>query len=198
MHIVRHTTILKNRTETAYNAPEPPAALDNCAKPTDAGLLLKTVYTFFKNVSPTTQLGFPPPEPICEPSPKSKIPPRQRPEPILPRFMSSVLMGQALPPKDMVTVTEVEHAVTEINVLVRQSLERGGREGERGERRTEGEETLHVSHVLRVRYGCPDGCDLVGRAADEGGAGVDSGQGVVGAAKGDALAVHSHSYTQTQ
>jgi len=37
--------------------PDPPAAADNWANPTDAGDERNTVYTFFMNVSPTIQLG---------------------------------------------------------------------------------------------------------------------------------------------
>jgi len=37
--------------------PDPPAAVDNWANPTDAGEERNTVYTFFRNVSPTTQSG---------------------------------------------------------------------------------------------------------------------------------------------
>jgi len=37
--------------------PDPPAAIDNWANPTDAGDERNTVYTFFRNVSPTIQLG---------------------------------------------------------------------------------------------------------------------------------------------
>jgi len=37
--------------------PDPPAAIDNWANPTDGGDERNTEYTFFRNVSPTIQLG---------------------------------------------------------------------------------------------------------------------------------------------
>lgn len=39
--------------------PVPPAAVDNSANPTDAGEERYTVYTFFRNESPTIQSGLP-------------------------------------------------------------------------------------------------------------------------------------------
>lgn len=88
---------------------EPPALLDSCAKPTDAGLARKTLYTFFKNVSPTTQLGLPFPLDTEDPRSSTKIPPMHMLFSITPRFMSSGLMGHAEPPNAMDTLTVVEH-----------------------------------------------------------------------------------------
>lgn len=89
--------------------PEPPAAADSCANPIDGGLDRKTEYTFFKNVSPTTQLGFPSPPTMVLPSERSKIAPRHCELPCVtgPRFISAMLIGHTLPPKDRVTSTLV-------------------------------------------------------------------------------------------
>jgi len=48
-------------------APDPPAASDNCANPIEGGWERNTEYTFFKNVSPTTQFGLPDPLSILLP-----------------------------------------------------------------------------------------------------------------------------------
>lgn len=87
--------------------------LASCAKPTAAGLARKTEYTFLRNVSPMIQVGTP--EPLPTLVPMSKIPPAHIsvvvPEMELgiePRFMSAGLIDQVEPPKDILTVTEVE------------------------------------------------------------------------------------------
>jgi len=79
---------------------DPPAALESSANPTEAGSDLKTEYTFFRKVSPTTQLGFPPPASMLDPLVRSKIPPTQRSDEELglPKFISALLIGHALPP----------------------------------------------------------------------------------------------------
>ena len=45
--VVLDVSIYKLETVPENSAPDPPAALDNWANPTDAGLERKTVYTFF-------------------------------------------------------------------------------------------------------------------------------------------------------
>jgi hypothetical protein len=67
-----------------------------------------------KKVSPTTQEGLPEPEGMLLPRLRSKMAPRhcELPREIWPRFMSVVLIGHALPPKESVTETEVEQAAT--------------------------------------------------------------------------------------
>jgi len=45
--------------EPAEAVPDPPAAVDNWANPTDAGEERNTEYTFFRNVSPIIQSGLP-------------------------------------------------------------------------------------------------------------------------------------------
>lgn len=92
-------------------APDPPATLESCANPTEPGLpARKTEYTFFKKESPTTQEGLPEPEGMLLPRLRSKIAPRhcELPRETWPIFMSAALIGQALPPKESVTSTEVE------------------------------------------------------------------------------------------
>jgi hypothetical protein len=121
-------------------APDPPAAADNCAKPIDGGLARNTEYTFFystntherrrdgyyavsgsnfrgddgrtRKVAPMTQLGFPPPLTMLLPCVRSKMPPMhcELSVGIGPRFISAVLMGHDLPPKDMLIATSVAHA----------------------------------------------------------------------------------------
>jgi hypothetical protein len=107
--------------EEGETVPDPPAAADNCAKPTAGVPLLspvleevvprKTVYTFFRNTSPITQLGFPDPSGILLPKLRSNIPPRQLLDPCVtgPRFISLAEMGQEVPPKEMVVLMEVLH-----------------------------------------------------------------------------------------
>jgi len=53
--------------EPGVGVPDPPAAADNWANPTEAGVARNTEYTFFRNVSPTTQLGLPEPAGILTP-----------------------------------------------------------------------------------------------------------------------------------
>ena len=66
-----------------------------------------------RNVSPTTQLGLPPPAPICEPKPRSNIAPRQLPaSSSLPRLMSSWLTVHAFPPNENVIVGVASQAVS--------------------------------------------------------------------------------------
>ena len=67
-----------------------------------------------RKVSPTTHEGLPPPEPMLEPSPRSKMPPRHILSATVPRFISSGLMGQELPPNDSETLTVVEQAIGNI------------------------------------------------------------------------------------
>lgn len=89
--------------------PEPPACVDNSAKPMLGGSALKTEYTFFKNVAPIIQPGFPLPTGILLPIVKSKIAPAHC-CPVLvtgPKFISSGLITQVLPPKLSVTFTWV-------------------------------------------------------------------------------------------
>jgi hypothetical protein len=45
--------------DPAHAVPDPPAAVDNWANPTDAGEERNTVYTFFRKVSPIIQEGPP-------------------------------------------------------------------------------------------------------------------------------------------
>jgi len=89
---------------------DPPLLLapeDSCANPTDIGLWRKTEYTFFKNVSPTTQLGAPVPASL--PRERSNMAPThiELPCSTWPRFMSSALIGHAWPPKDRVMLSDV-------------------------------------------------------------------------------------------
>lgn len=65
----------------------------SCANPTDTGFWRKTEYTFFKNVSPTTQFGVPAYASV--PMEISNMAPRhiELPSSTGPRFMSSELMG---------------------------------------------------------------------------------------------------------
>jgi len=87
--------------------PDPPAAVDNWANPTDAGEERNTVYTFFRNVSPTTQVGLLLSGILFEPRLRSKMAPRHkglRPLLIWPALKSSGLIGHACPPKANATV----------------------------------------------------------------------------------------------
>jgi len=85
----------------------PPAPEASCANPTDIGFWRNTEYTFFKNVSPTTQLGFP--DPALVPRERSNMAPTHIELPCStgPKFMSCVLIGHAWPPNDKVTLTDV-------------------------------------------------------------------------------------------
>ena len=105
------------RDEPEKNALELLGPLASWAKPTAGGLAWNTEYTFLRNVSPTIQDGTP--EPLPKVLPMSKILPAHiwlEPVPlIVPRFISVVLMGQVLPPKESETVTSVLHAVYHMN-----------------------------------------------------------------------------------
>jgi len=59
-------------------APDPPAAVDNWANPTDAGEERNTEYTFFRNVSPTTQVGLELSGILLAPRLRSKMAPRHK------------------------------------------------------------------------------------------------------------------------
>jgi len=91
--------------------PDPPAKSDSCAKPIEGGEERKTLYTFFRKVSPTTQLGFPDPLGRLLPKLRSKIAPVQSelPRPAGPKFMSLVLIGHDLPPNAKLTFILDEH-----------------------------------------------------------------------------------------
>jgi len=82
--------------------PDEPAAAESWAKPTDGGVIRNTEYTFFKKVSPTTQLGFPDPLTMLLPMLRSNIAPRHRElvRDSWPRFMSVGLIGHNLPPNE--------------------------------------------------------------------------------------------------
>jgi len=89
-------------------APDPPAARDNSANPTDGGEDRKTVYTFFRNVSPMIQVGTSAGTALLVPRLRSKIAPRHnglRPLLICPALKSTGLIGHDFPPKDIDTVT---------------------------------------------------------------------------------------------
>ena len=105
------------RDEPEKNALELLTPLASWAKPTAGGLAWNTEYTFLRNVSPTIQDGTS--ELVPTVLPMSKIPPAHIwVEPlwlIVPRFISAVLMGQVLPPKERETVTSVSHAVYHMN-----------------------------------------------------------------------------------
>jgi len=58
--------------------PDPPAAVDNWANPTDGGVERNTVYTFFRNVSPTTQGGPELSAALLAPRLRSKMAPRHK------------------------------------------------------------------------------------------------------------------------
>jgi hypothetical protein len=77
----------------------------SAANPTDIGFWRNTEYTFFKNVSPTTQNG---PVPVF-PSEISKMAPMQSELPSCkaPRFISCVLIGHAWPPNERAILTSV-------------------------------------------------------------------------------------------
>jgi len=65
--------------ESAEAVPDPPAAVDNWANPTDGGEERNTEYTFFRNVSPTTQLGLEePPAILLVPRLRSKMAPMHK------------------------------------------------------------------------------------------------------------------------
>jgi len=87
--------------------PDPPAAVDNLANPTDAGEERKTVYTFFRNVSPTSQEGPPGGRLFSKPALRSKTAPRHKgllPLLTWPRLKSTGLIGHDCPPKANATV----------------------------------------------------------------------------------------------
>lgn len=75
--------------------------LASCAKPTAGGSARKTEYTFFKKVSPTIHIA---PKPPSLRAPASKIAPAHMSEVTVPTFMSTGLIFQSVPPKDMETV----------------------------------------------------------------------------------------------
>jgi len=93
--------------DPAPAVPVPPAAVDNWANPTDAGEERNTVYTFFRNVSPTTQVGLLLSGILFEPRLRSKMAPRHKgflPLLIWPALKSSGLIGHDWPPKPNATV----------------------------------------------------------------------------------------------
>jgi hypothetical protein len=108
--------------------PYPPAAADNWANPIDAGCDRNTEYTFFytksrvecihtdvqltKNVTPTTQFGFPFPLTMLLPRLRSKMAPRHcaLPGETGPRFISNGLICHVWPPNDMETCMVVLQA----------------------------------------------------------------------------------------
>lgn len=79
------------------------AVLDKLAKPTEGGVNRKTVYTFFKNVSPTIQGGVM----LFVLSGSSKNAPRHWVEVTCSSLKSEGLTVQVFPPKAIVTVTSV-------------------------------------------------------------------------------------------
>jgi len=92
-------------------APDPPARLESWAKPTEGGDARNTEYTFFRKVSPMTQVGLPDPLWMLVPILRSKIEPRhfELPRSSWPLFMSCVLIGHVLPPNENDTETEAVH-----------------------------------------------------------------------------------------
>jgi hypothetical protein len=97
-------------TEPIVGVGTPPASTKLCAfdasaaKPTEAGLARKTLYTFFRNVSPTIHAG----ELLFEVY--SKIAPRHCPFESSVSLKSAGEMDQLLPPKERATLTVVEQA----------------------------------------------------------------------------------------
>jgi hypothetical protein len=75
------------------------------AKPIARGSARKTLYTFFRKVSPIIQKS---PPPVM--TPQSKIAPAHIPEETVPTFMSEGLIPQSVPPKEIDTVTLVLQA----------------------------------------------------------------------------------------
>jgi hypothetical protein len=134
--------------------PYPPATADNWANPIDAGCDRNTEYTFFytksrvecihtdvqltKNVTPTTQFGFPFPLTMLLPRLRSKMAPTHcaLPGETGPRFISNGLICHVWPPNDMETCMVVLQAEQNTDV----------REGGTGKvvERTELEEARHV------------------------------------------------------
>jgi hypothetical protein len=102
-------------TEPIVGVGTPPASTKLCAfdasaaKPTEAGLARKTLYTFLRNVSPTIHGG----ELLLEEY--SKIPPRHCPFESSVSLKSAGAMGQLLPPKARVTLTVVEQAAEDMS-----------------------------------------------------------------------------------
>lgn len=64
--------------DPAPPVPVPPAAVDNWANPTDGGEERNTEYTFFRNVSPTTQVGVELSGILLVPRLRSKTAPRHK------------------------------------------------------------------------------------------------------------------------
>ena len=117
-------------TEPIVGVGTPPASTKFCtfeasaAKPTEGGFARKTLYTFFRNVSPIIHAG----ELLL--AEYSKIAPRHCPFESSVTLKSAEEMGQLLPPKERATLTVVEQAAEGLSAhkVAKNTASRTGRE----------------------------------------------------------------------